>query len=158
MQLPIPTKETGEEDVSINNAMLLTKPCGVIVGAIHIITPSTKNRHYTRIFYTDGSIHTCTGFEIGSKNEKTNGFKWLVQQIPGVACHVEGDFLARLSNDPETKKTLKKEKEIHFIFRAPDLDRKNCSFLNECNDGVDAMNQTISEIAKDDYCQLVELW
>jgi len=161
---PVPLKETGSVEVSIENALKLTDSNGMIVGAIHCISPTIDGdenftvSHSTILFYKNGYTHVCTGFEVGSINQNTSGFKWLVQTIPGVGCHVEGNYLVNLSTDSESNNTLKSGTSLHFIFRASSECKKSCRFLNERNKGVKAIEGSITVMAKDDYCKLLEAW
>ena len=162
--IPSIIRETGEVVISIENALNLTISHGIIVGAIHRIVPMVEddikkfNRtHSTILFYANGFIHNCTGLEIGSLDTNTSGFKWLIQTIPGVGCKVEGNFLVDLSNDEKTNKILESGTAIHYIFRSPSNDKKQCSFLQK-NKGLIAMNKVISNMAKNDLCELVEMW
>lgn len=140
-------EETGDTLISTNNALILSRFHGVLVGAIHRINPFGE--HSTLLFYENGTVHEALGFTCGDIKEAGSAYlKAILGTIWGMAQEIEGTYIAELGQDEESQNYLKKDKlTLGFVFRAPDKFSIDLDFLSKGNRGLKAMDDSLEKIS-----------
>ena len=150
-------EETGDSLVSTNNALILSRFHGALVGAIHRVNPFDE--HSTLLFYENGTVHEALGFRCGDADVGSQHLKAILSTIWGMSQEIEGMYIPELSTDEESQNYLKKDKlTLGFVFRAPDKISIALDFLSKGNKGLKTMDKVLGKIAEEANTVLKADW
>lgn len=141
-------EETGDSIISTNNALILSRFHGALVGAIHRVNPFDE--HSTLLFYENGTVHEALGFRCGDAEAGSQHLKAILSTIWGMAQEIEGTYIVQLSTDKESQSYLHDDKlTLGFVFRTPDKLAIALDFLSKGNRGVKTMDDALEKISEE---------
>lgn len=127
----------------------------LIVGIVHCAT--IRPDHITTVYYADGTSMNIEGLLVGRENAKNHFanvmfLKSLIQMIPFVAAHVEGDYLLEIGNEEEMQGYAKDKVSVCYIFRPP----AECPVDFSGTKGYEVLENVVNEFALDEFSEVVE--